>query len=157
MEINMKAELRDWLTKQKWDIGATLTFAHDVTPEFASKAIGRFWNRVDKNLYNNAAYRYNKRCQRVMFIEGSEYGTRYHYHAAIKMPQDRFDEADRFCQFLRKQWRAECYQNKIIEFKPTQNSNRLINYITKHIHSFDCDTFDVNTSHITITDPLNSI
>jgi len=153
--MDLKAELRDWLQQLDWDIGATLTFAKDITPDIASKTVGRFWNRVDRSLYKNAMSRYNKRCQRVMFIEGSELGARYHYHAAIKMPKDRFNEVEQFCQFLRNKWRAECCHNKIIEFKPALYSKRLINYITKHVHSFDCDNFDVNISHITIANSLN--
>jgi len=90
-----------------------------------------------------------------MFLEGSENGIRYHYHAAIKTPVDRFADTDEFCRFLRRQWRNECAHNRIVEFKPITDIKGWVGYITKRIETGNCDTFDVYSSHITVADLLN--
>jgi hypothetical protein len=153
--LNIRTELRNWACAVDWDVSATLTFADDLTPEKAHDTVKRFWNRVDCELYGNAARRYNKRCERLLFLEGSEHGARYHYHAAVKMPSDRFNDTEEFCQFLRKQWRCECAHNHIVEFKPTTAAKGWVGYITKSVEKGNCDTFDVAASHIAVTNLLN--
>lgn len=153
--MNIRNELRDWANEIEWDISATLTFADELTPKKAHETVSRFWNKVDCELYGNAARRFNKKCQRLLFLEGSENGTRYHYHAAIKMPVDRYSNIETFCQFLRKQWREECAYNQIVEFKPAPASKGWVRYITKSVEKGNCDTFDVTASHIAVTNLLN--
>ena len=153
--MNIRNELRDWANKIEWDVKVTLTFADDLTPARAHKTVRRFWNRVDCELYGNAARRFNKRCQRLLFLEGSENGTRYHYHGVAKTPADRFSNVEDFCKFLRKQWREECPYNKIVEFEPPQEPKGWVRYITKNVEKGNCDTFDVAASHIAVTNLLN--
>ena len=146
--MDTRLELRKWAQQTKWDVSGTLTFADEVTTTKAHETVRRFWNRVDCELYGNAVRRFDKRCERLLFLEGSELGARYHYHAAVKMPVDRFTDVERFCGFLRQQWRAECSYNKIVEFKPAQEPIGWVRYITKNVDRSNCDTFDVSISHI---------
>lgn len=153
--MNVRTELRKWANTMDWDVSATLTFAEELTPEKAHEVVRRFWNKVDWQLYGNAARRYNKRCERLLFLEGSEHGARYHYHGAIKTPEDRFSDVEEFCRFLRQSWRENCAHNQIVEFKPTTESRGWLRYITKAVERDDCDTFDVKASHVAITRSLN--
>ena len=153
--MNIRNELRDWANKIEWDVKLTLTFADDLTPARAHKTVMRFWNRVDCELYGNAARRFNKKCQRLLFLEGSKDGTRYHYHGVAKMPADRFASLEAFYQFLRKQWREECSYNKIIEFDLLPKPKGWVRYSTKSVERDNCDTFDVAASHIAVTNLLN--
>ena len=57
--------LRDWLTEKKFDLAATYTFKKAINAAITDKFMSSFYNNIDKNLYGNAAYRYNKRLQRI--------------------------------------------------------------------------------------------
>jgi hypothetical protein len=153
--VNIRNELRKWANEIEWDLKVTLTFSDDLSPAKAHETVRRFWNRVDYELYGNAARRHKKRCQRLLFLEGSEHGARYHYHAAVKMPVDRFVNTDDFCKFLRKQWRKECSHNRIVEFEHAPEPTGWVRYSTKRVERDNCDTFDVFASHIAVTDLRN--
>lgn len=146
--LNIKTEVRNWLYQHEWDIAATMTFANELSQQSADRAIKRFWKRVDWQLYRNAARKYNKRCERINVREGSEYGTRYHFHSLIKRPKDRYETDDGFCQFLKEQWLIENSNNFIIDFQPLCTGGGWTNYITKAVSHNDCDTIELNSSHI---------
>ena len=146
--LNIKTEVRKWLYQHEWDIAATMTFANELSQQSADRAIKRFWKRVDWQLYRNAARKFNKRCERINIIEGSELGARYHFHCLIKRPKDRYETDDAFCQFLKEQWRIDNSNNYIIDFETLENENGWTNYITKRLSRNDCDTIEVYSSHI---------
>ena len=146
--MDMKLAARRWLYEHEWDIAATMTFANEITQQQAERTLKRYWNRVDNRLYGNAAKHFNKRCERINIIEGSEFGARYHFHCIVKRPKDRYESDDEFCKFLRQQWRVENSNNYIIDFQSLENEHGWTNYITKRLNRKDCDTIEIYSSHI---------
>lgn len=146
--MNMKKELYDWFRQYDWDIAATFTFADEYSERQALAAAQRFWSEVDYGIYKNASRRYNKRCQRVMMLEGDGVGQHFHLHGAIITPRDRFADDLAFCAYLEKKWLKQNPRSVKVEFKPTWKADGWSWYMTKKASRFDCDRFDVHSSHI---------
>lgn len=148
IDVDMKRELYEWFRGFDWDIAATLTFANDYTEKQALAAAKEFWNEVDYGVYSNAARRFNKRCQRVMMLEGDGEGQRVHFHGAILTPRDRFEDDLAFCRYLENKWLKINPRSVKVEFKPVWSAEGWSWYVTKKASHFDCDSFDVHSSHI---------
>lgn len=146
--MNSRRELRKWLKEHEWNIAGTMTFVDGTTTGDALRQTYNFWNYIDRRLYGNAARRYDKRCERVNIIEGSELGHLLHSHAAIGLCDDRFNETEEFCGFLTRAWKLTRGVNYICEFKIVTDSCGWIDYITKGVGIDNCDTFDVYSSYI---------
>ena len=146
--LDIKTEVRDWLKGIDWDTEITLTFANDISQKQAETALRQFWNRVDGELYGNAAKRYGKRCQRVCVLEGDGRVSRYHIHCAAKRPIDRFATVPAFCAFLHALWLEDNANNFVVSFKPIRNQDDYTHYITKTITRDHCDTLILDSSHI---------
>ena len=152
----MRRELYNWFRRYEWDIAATFTFAEEYSERQALAAVKRFWSEVDYGLYRNASRRFNKRCQRVMMLEGDGIGQRHHLHGAIMTPRDEFDTDIQFCSYLEKKW-LKLYPDSIrVEFKPTWEADGWSWYVTKKTSRIDCDRFDVHSSHIAAPNPLTA-
>jgi hypothetical protein len=149
--MNSRYELRKWLKEREWNIAGTLTFADGTSADEALRRTRNFWAYIDRRLYGNAAKRHNKRCERVNIMEGCDAGHLLHLHAAIAIAADRFDDADKFCDFLTRAWKLTSGVNYICEFKIITNSSGWIDYITKGVGIDNCDTFDVYSSYIAIS------
>ena len=146
--MDIKTEVRDWLKGTDWDTEITLTFANDISQKQAETALRRFWNRVDGELYGNAAKRYGKRCQRVCVLEGDGVTIRYHIHIAAKCPTDRFETVAEFCDFLRQHWLADNSNNFMCSFSPIRDRDGYTHYMTKTVRRDHCDTLILDSSHI---------
>jgi len=145
---DIRTALRAWMNQHQWAISATLTFADPCSERQAKRAVQRFWNEVDYQLYGNASRRRNQRCERVMFLEGDGEIVHRHYHAAIKRPHAYFDDTETFCRFLKKRWLKLHPRSVMVEFKPATDSRGWINYSTKEIGRRECDKMDLDSSHI---------
>lgn len=146
--MNIKTEVRHWLKGIDWDTEITLTFANDISQKQAETALRQFWNRVDGELYGNAAKRYGKRCQRVCVLEGDGVAIRYHIHIAAKCPTDRFETVTDYCDFLREQWLADNSNNFMCSFSPIRDRDGYTHYMTKTVRRDHCDTLILDSSHI---------
>jgi hypothetical protein len=144
----MRNEVRKWVRTVDWDLEITLTFSNDIRQETAEKALKRFWDRVDKALYGNAASRYNKRCQRLNVMEGDGDCRRYHFHILAKRPDDRFATLTGFSDFLREQWLTDNPNNYVVSFLPIRDKEGYNNYTTKNIQRDNCDALIIHSSHI---------
>ncbi|NBS03450.1 MAG: hypothetical protein EBS72_15285 [Rhizobiales bacterium] len=93
--------MRTWLKSQAFDLAVTYTFTDAIELKTADKLMQNYGNSIDRDLYGNAAWRYNKRVQRVNFAEMGvrvqkrallleQTDGRLHIHSAVKMPADRF-------------------------------------------------------------------
>lgn len=148
MELNCKKKIREWANKREWDVFATLTFKGYITDKRAAEAIRHFFNLVDYGLYGHASKRYNRHCERLNFMEGSEHGERWHYHCLITMPRDRFDERDKFISFLNTNWNKVIGNGYMSEIKGIYDSRGIVGYATKKITISDASVFDAYSSHI---------
>ena len=146
--MNIRTEVRGWVKGVNWDTEGTLTFSNDISQKQAEQALGRFWDRVDRHLYGNAAKRFQKRCQRLNVLEGDGVAQRYHFHIAAKRPPDRFATVTSFSDFLRDHWLADNPNNFVVSFGPIRDLERYTNYITKHVRRDNCDTLILDSSHI---------
>ena len=150
--------LRDWLTEKKFDLAATYTFKKAINAAITDKFMSSFYNKIDKNLYGNAAYRYNKRLQRINICETGvrlqksellhqQTDGRLHVHSAIILPEDRFEQLDVFCLYMEKHWYENSHIAGSVKFEKIYSQNWL-HYMTKQISAAECDTILVNSSHI---------
>ena len=146
--MNIKKEVCAWLKQYDWDVAVTLTFAHEYSEHQALAAARIFWKKVDYRLYKNASKRFNKRCERIMVLEGDGVGQHVHMHGAVVTPSDRFDDDLAFCSFLQKLWLKQNPRSIKVEFKPIWNAEGWSCYVTKQLSRFHCDRFDVHSSHI---------
>ena len=147
-DLNIKRALYKWFKQYDWDIAATLTFAKRYNEKQVLAAAKEFWPEVDYGVYSNASRRFNKRCQRVMMLEGDGITQHFHLHGAILTPRDRFEDDLAFCRYLENKWlriNPHCVR---VEFKPVWNAEGWSWYVTKKASHFDCDSFDVHSSHI---------
>lgn len=155
---NYRDVIRNWLTENEFDLAATYTFTKDIELETADKLMRRYCSYMDRDLYGNAAWRFNKRLQRVHFAETGvrvqkkalllqQTDGRLHVHSAFVMPRDRFADLNAFTGYLAKQWTHNVIFAGTTEFKPIYSDNWL-HYITKQTTAAACDTFLVSSSHI---------
>ena len=152
MALNSKTEIRAWANEREWDVFATLTFKGYITDKRAAEAIRHFFNLVDYGLYGHAGKRYNRHCERLNFIEGSEHGERWHYHCLIALPKARFSERTDFINFLYAHWKKVIGNGYMSEIKGIYDSRGIVGYATKKIAITDAMTLDVHSSHINAAD-----
>ena len=81
-------------------------------------------------------------------MEGSEHGERWHYHCLIAMPRDRFDEREKFINFLNTNWNKIIGNGYMSEIKGIYDSRGIVGYATKKITISDASVFDAYSSHI---------
>ena len=154
--------MRNWLTAQAFDLAVTYTFTDAIDLKMADRLMRRYCSEIDRDLYGNAAWRYNKRVQRVNFAETGvrvqkrallleQTDGRLHVHSAFKMPEDRFGELHTFSDYLHTQWRNDSKLTGSAKFVDIYSDNWL-HYITKQTTAAECDAFLVNSSFIAQTD-----
>ena len=144
----MRKEVRKWLRTIDWDVEITLTFSNDLSRQAVEKALKRFWNRVDSQLYGNAAKRFGRRCQRLNVIEGDGELRRYHLHILAKLPTDRFATITGYSEFLRDQWLLDNPKNFIASFSPIRDREAYSGYATKHVQRDNCDALILDSSFV---------
>ena len=146
--FNMKTAIRHWVLTGEWNISATLTFEDKTQEQEARRRLKRFWNRVDKRLYGNQMVRRNRKVERLNILEGDGIAENFHFHAAIKMPTDRFNNPYEFSKFLAKLWREENGKSGFkTDISPINDELAWAIYITKRIPRLDSDVLDENSSH----------
>lgn len=145
---NIKQELYRWFKAYQWNVALTLTFAGAISEQKALEAAKRFWSEVDYGLFKNASRRGDKKCERVMMLEGDGQQQHFHFHGAVLTPRDRFPDDLAFCRYLENKWLKLNPRSTKIEFKPVWQTEGWSWYMTKKAAQFDCDSFDVHSSHI---------
>lgn len=157
-----RQQMRDWLTSKEFDLAVTYTFTDAIELSTADKLMQRYCSHVDRHLYGNAVWRYNKRVQRVNFAETGvrvqkrallleQKDGRLHVHSAVQMPTDRFSDLLAFSEYLNAQWHQNsklCGNAKFVNIY----SDNWLHYITKQTSAAKCDAFLVNSSFIAQTD-----
>ena len=146
--MDIRTEVRDWLSTVDWDTELTLTFSNAVNQQQAERALQSFWNRVDWQLYGNAAKRFNKRCLRANVMQGDGLAVNYHVHVLAKRPQDRFATVTAYCDFLREQWLHANRNNYAVTIEPIRNKIGYTNYVSRQVKRDNCDALILNSSHI---------
>ena len=146
--MDIRTEVRDWLSTVDWDTELTLTFSNAVNQQQAERALQSFWNRVDWQLYGNAVKRFNKRCERANVIQGDGLAVNYHVHVLAKRPQDRFATVTAYCDFLREQWLQTNRNNYAVTIEPIRNKIGYTNYVSRQVQRDNCDALILNSSHI---------
>ncbi len=154
--MNIRAASRCWLQTIQWDIAATFTFSYEHTQTQAISEARRFWKEVDYAIYGNASVRFHKRCERIMILEGDGIGQRFHYHAAIILPRDRYQDPLLFCELLYRKWCKVNRRSARVEFSPCWFSDGWSSYITKQVDRYHCDSIDLHSSHIAASNLLNA-
>ena len=144
--MDIRTEVRDWISTIDWDTEITLTFANDVSQQQAERALRHFWNRVDWELYGHAAKRYKKRCQRMCMMQGDGLATNYHFHIIAKAPKDRCQSVDVFCKLLRKHWIYDNSNNYVSSFKAIGNKIGYETYISRQVKTDNCDALILHSS-----------
>lgn len=152
---NIRAELYKWFGERNWDVAITLTFADEVSEGWAMKTCQKFWREVDYAVYRNASRRYGTKCERVMVLEGDGDGQRFHLHGSAITPT-HFASTAAFCSFLENRWLRLHPRSHRVEFKPIWECKGWNWYISKRISRFECDRFDVHSSHIAATNLLTA-
>lgn len=146
--MDIRTEVRDWLSKVDWDTELTLTFSNAVSEHQAEAAIRKFWNKVDWTLYGNAVIRFNKRCLRANMLQGDGKVVHYHFHCLSKRPSDRFSTVTAYCDFLREQWLETNHNNFAITIEPIRNKKGYTHYVSRQVGRDNCDAFSIHSSHI---------
>lgn len=157
-----REEMRTWLASQAFDLAVTYTFTDAIELKTADKLMQRYCSQIDRDLYGNAAWRYNKRVQRVNFAETGvrvqkrallleQTDGRLHIHSAVKMPADRFSDLNAFSDYLNTQWHCSSKLSGRAKFVNIYDDN-WVHYITKQTTAAECDAFLVNSSFIAHTD-----
>ena len=146
--MDIRTEVRDWLSTVDWDTELTLTFSNAVNQQQAERALQSFWNRVDWKLYGNAVIRFNKRCERANVMQGDGLAVNYHVHVLAKRPQDRFATVTAYCDFLREQWLHVNRNNYAVTIEPIRNKIGYTNYVSRQVQRDNCDALILNSSHI---------
>jgi len=145
----MRQQLADHLEQIDWDVAATLTFRDDIDEKTARKILFKFWHRIDRHIYKNAASRNNKRVARVNFVEGDDY-KRYHVHLLAKSPRSL--SCQKFVMLLELFW-AEMphtgFQNEYIDKDdPRFDARGWTLYSSKSFSAYDTDAWDTASTHL---------
>ena len=154
-------KFRDWILHYSFDLSATYTFKKPIEAAVADKFMQNYFNKIDRNLYGNAACRYNKRVQRLNVTETGvalqkssllleQTDGRVHVHSSILMPTDRFTDLHEFSNYLEIKWYENSHIAGNVEFKKIYSQNWLF-YMTKKISASDCDSILINSSYIAQT------
>lgn len=146
--MDIRTEVRDWLSTVDWDTELTLTFSNAVNQQQAERALQSFWNRVDWKLYGNAVKRFNKRCERANVMQGDGLVVNYHVHVLAKRPQDRFATVTAYCDFLREQWLHANRNNYAVTIEPIRNKIGYTNYVSRQVQRDNCEALILNSSRI---------
>ena len=145
--MDIRTEVRDWLSTVDWDTEITLTFANEVSQQQAERALRHFWNRVDWDLYGHAVRRYKKRCQRMCMMQGDGLATNYHFHVIAKCPKERCQSVEEFCKLLRKHWLYDNSNNFVSTFEAIRNKIGYETYISRQVKADNCDALILHSSH----------
>ena len=142
-----RKELVEYLAQREWHLAATFTFKYIMTEGQAQIALKHFWNHVDERLYGKSARRVGNKCGRACFLEKGSSGQHLHYHATVAIPDDKNMDAGRFQAFLEAHWHSLKEAGRI-EFKPIDNQDGWLSYITKEVVKYGTDAFDPHNTHI---------
>ena len=104
-----------------------------------------FINRLNAELYGNAAKRYGKSIAILTVLEGENTGKLLHYHCAIgKLPDRLSDKAIEGS--IRGAWLQTGFGNEQMHIQRMQ-TNGWLSYMGKEIVRGDCDVLDWENVH----------
>lgn len=148
MAMNIRKEANKWIGSHKWHVAGTLTYKRGTTEKQAERIMRNFWGRANQAIYGNAWRRFDMKIENITVFDTDADGENPHYHIAIALPDDRFDDVGSFCEHLKSSWQEVCGANFICEFEAIESEEGWIGYITDKLGKNDCDNLHTHSSHI---------